>query len=405
MAIAPTGNIFKTLEFDGESSYQYGVYISGAGVFDAPERDVEMITIPGRNGSFSLDNGRFQNIEVTYPAGIFADTEADFAQAISDFRNFLCSRRGYVRLTDDYNPDEYRMAIYKSGLDVAPAQLKAGQFSITFECKPQRYLMSGEAEIDINSSGDVISNPTLFDSEPLLKVMGYGNIGIGDDVIEISNDELGEIQISNGGAGSSDLDMTNVNTSDSIYQRSNSTYSIKLILRNSAAITELRNSSNLWSASYINDGTTRYFNVSLPLFSCVAGTASSAVSSFQIYFNDTSSGVETTATVTITQAYDGVSTVTLGAVLSGIPIIDPVLKLGQTYSINKFFADSSVSFSTIYIDLEAGEAYGELSDKVYPLNHVVALPAALPTLKPGINVITYDNTITDLKISPRWWKV
>ena len=70
MAVAPTGNIFKSLEFDGESSKGYGVYITGAAVYNAPEREVEMITIPGRNGSFALDHGRFQNIEVTYPAGI-----------------------------------------------------------------------------------------------------------------------------------------------------------------------------------------------------------------------------------------------------------------------------------------------------------------------------------------------
>ena len=94
MAIAPTGAIYKALKFDGVSSRTYGVYITGEAVYNAPERDVEMIKIPGRNGSFALDNGRFQNIEVSYPAGIFAETEADFRAAISDFRNFLCSRNG-----------------------------------------------------------------------------------------------------------------------------------------------------------------------------------------------------------------------------------------------------------------------------------------------------------------------
>ena len=111
MAIAPTGAIYKTLTFDGKSSAGYGVYITGQAVYNAPEREVEMITIPGRNGSFAFDKGRFENITVTYPAGIFADTESDFSEAISDFRNFLCSRSGYVRLQDDYNPNEYRMAV------------------------------------------------------------------------------------------------------------------------------------------------------------------------------------------------------------------------------------------------------------------------------------------------------
>lgn len=70
MAIIPTGAIYKTLNFDGQSSGTYGVYITGDAVFNAPERDVEMITIPGRNGALALDNGRFENISVTYPSGL-----------------------------------------------------------------------------------------------------------------------------------------------------------------------------------------------------------------------------------------------------------------------------------------------------------------------------------------------
>ena len=177
MAITPTGAIYKTLTFDGESSADYGVYITGQAVFNAPEREVEMITIPGRNGTFALDKGRFENVTVTYPAGIFADTDEDFSEAISDFRNWLCSRQGYVRLEDDYNPNEYRLAVYKSGLEVELAQLKAGEFNIVFECKPQRFLTSGETEITV-TSGDEITNPTLFDASPLLEVSGYGSLKV-----------------------------------------------------------------------------------------------------------------------------------------------------------------------------------------------------------------------------------
>ena len=154
MAVATTGAIYKSLSFDGVESRNFGVYITGEAVYNAPARDVEMVSIPGRSGAFALDKGRFENIEVTYPAGIFADNETDFAEAISDFRNFLCSRRGYVRLTDEYNPNEYRMAIYKSGLEVSPAQLKAGEFNLVFDCKPQRWLTSGEDAVTIGEWGD-----------------------------------------------------------------------------------------------------------------------------------------------------------------------------------------------------------------------------------------------------------
>ena len=154
MGVNPTLPNFKALTFDGVSSRDYGVYISGEGVFNAPERNVEMVEIPGRNGAFALDKGNFNNIEVTYPAGIFADNQTDFAEAISDFRNYLCSRNGYVRLTDDYNPDEYRLAVYKSGLEVTNVDLIAGQFDITFDCKPQRYLAIGEELVEIGAWGN-----------------------------------------------------------------------------------------------------------------------------------------------------------------------------------------------------------------------------------------------------------
>ena len=171
MGVISTGAIFKTLTFDGRSSSEFNVYITGEGVFNAPERAVEMISIPGRNGAFALDNGRFENIEVTYNCGIAGDSDTDFAEAVSAFRNWLCSRKGYVRLTDDYNANEYRMAVYKSGLEVTAENLKAGEFPVVFECKPQRFLTSGENTISV-TSGDTITNPTLFESRPMLEITG-----------------------------------------------------------------------------------------------------------------------------------------------------------------------------------------------------------------------------------------
>ena len=196
MAVIPTGAIYKALFFDGESSRNYGVYITGEAVYNSPERDVEMIKIPGRNGEFALDNGRFENIEVTYPAGIFANNETDFAAAISDFRNFLASRVGYCRLEDEYNPNEYRMAVYKSGLNVDPAKLEAGEFSITFDCKPQRWLKDGETAVAIGewgetetASGDIVTveNPNGIlavkslevDLEPIQDLNGYDKPWVG----------------------------------------------------------------------------------------------------------------------------------------------------------------------------------------------------------------------------------
>lgn len=185
--------LFNSFTFDGENSLDNGIYISGEAAYNAPERAVEMITVPGRNGAIAMDQGRFENIEVTYPAGCFASDEEGFANKIAEFRNILASRYSYKRLTDTYNPDEFRMALYKSGLEVETAiHNSAGEFDITFDCKPQRWLVSGETMRVFTSNG-TITNPTLFDAKPLLVVTGYGDIGIGNDILTIEGTSASQV--------------------------------------------------------------------------------------------------------------------------------------------------------------------------------------------------------------------
>ena len=100
MAIEQTGAIYKTLTFDGESSRTYGVYITGEAVYNAPEREVEMISIPGRSGQLALDKGRFENIEVTYPAGIFADNEEEARELAQDYEGDLMVNKSELDLFD-----------------------------------------------------------------------------------------------------------------------------------------------------------------------------------------------------------------------------------------------------------------------------------------------------------------
>ncbi|MBO6266940.1 MAG: hypothetical protein J6M06_01775, partial [Synergistaceae bacterium] len=192
MAINRTPDKYKGFTFDGVDSKDFGVYIADTGAFNAPERDVEMIEIPGRNGAYALDKGRFSNIEVTYNAFVATDSESDYISGINALRNALCSRKGYCRLEDEFNPNEYRMAVYKSGLKVSSVNDKAGEFTITFDCQPQRFLKSGETAVSITSGGQ-ITNPTLFESRPLLHLWGYGTIGINGEQLSINNDQYGNI--------------------------------------------------------------------------------------------------------------------------------------------------------------------------------------------------------------------
>ena len=425
MAIEQTGAIYKTLTFDGESSGTYGVYITGEAVYNAPEREVEMISIPGRSGQLALDKGRFENIEVTYPAGIFADNEEDFAEGISNFRNFLCSRNGYVRLQDDYNPNEYRLAIYKSGLEVDNALHRAGEFDIVFDCKPQRYLTSGETAIEVDS-GDVITNPTLFDASPLLEVEGDGTVGFNGYSIELDGSQVvGNVQLSPAVTDrwtNSNVyyDGSLLEQGDTITVHGNRIVKFEARLKDTAykavGHTLTRTSANIpgtfsYSASgagsplegynfvltYAGDETFAYGNT----------VQIDDMFTLQISRQPIGGGSVSTVSVTIQVSFFANSSFINFIVPAGQTAYDIIFTALGTYSFGTVtgYSTQSVLSGQTYIDCDLGEAFKIVDGEAKSLNAYIDLGSDLPVLAPGANTITFDNTITDLKVVPRWWKI
>lgn len=181
----------NSITYNNINSRTYGVYISGTGVFDAPARDREVVSVPGRNGDIIRDFGRYQNIEIAYPAFIVHD----FAENIRDFANALLEPVDYVRIEDTYHPDEYRMGILAEGMKVDPvAWLAAGRFELVFNCRPERFLKSGEVAVEYTTSGS-ITNPTRMAAKPLIRVYGSGNITINGTPIIIASHSLSYIDI------------------------------------------------------------------------------------------------------------------------------------------------------------------------------------------------------------------
>lgn len=410
----------NSLIFGGVDSADFGIYIGGEGTFNAPKRDVEMIKIPGRNGAFALDKGRFENIEVTYSAFNYETDLATFAQQLSDFRNAICSQKGYQRLTDTFHLDEYRMATYIDGLEIKPIDFNtAATFDIVFNCKPQRYLLDGEEAIDV-SSGDVILNPTLFDASPLLAVKGYGTIGFNGYEIELENKTVGDVgMLSNytspsGGSANNTVVFT-ATLENTALLNAGDAITIGTV---SASYTPVRSggSTVTFTGAAVNssqnfDSCTasivggRDFEILATMrnVAFVYGTASSSATgsaSVTLTYNNTS----TTKTLTLKLDYDGDKTITITATGQGVT---SSWYIGKNIKIPSIYGNSSQSAlgHPTYIDCDLGEAY--LIDSGIPvsLNPYIDLGSDLPKLASGTNVFTLDNTITELKLTPRWWKV
>lgn len=146
-------------DFDGVKSSDYGVLISEENTFGAPARDVEEITVPGRDGNLTIDNGRFSAATHIYPAFIPETAKVNLA----GLRNALMSKRGHRRLWDTLHADEFYKAYYEKGLEPeVTANLRHAALEIEFTRDPRRFLVEGEAERNIpaatvtTSSGDVV---------------------------------------------------------------------------------------------------------------------------------------------------------------------------------------------------------------------------------------------------------
>lgn len=167
----------KTFTFDGLSSASLGFYINGSGVFDAPEPDLEYLSIPGKDGDLIYNKKRFNNIEIEY-SPVFA--LSGFKAKAKNLQAWLLSHRGYFRLEDDYQPNYFRMASVRSAIEVDEINWSGdgGSMDIVFDCKPQLFLKSGEEEEEYTADG-TIDNPTLFTAKPLINVYGEGTVSIG----------------------------------------------------------------------------------------------------------------------------------------------------------------------------------------------------------------------------------
>lgn len=165
--------------YDDVLSSDYGVYVLDVKANVTPSRDFTTEAVPGRNGEIHIDNGRYNNVEIPYTCAIIDDADTSF----DGLSAALLSKIGYKRLEDSVHPEYYRMAIYSG--DIKPTMFdrrNKSVFELTFDCKPQKYLKSGEKEIAVSGSV-VVHNPTRFDAKPLIRVTGTGTINMNNGQI------------------------------------------------------------------------------------------------------------------------------------------------------------------------------------------------------------------------------
>ena len=135
--------VLKNIDIAGTDLSVFNCKLVNPGLFDAPERDITKVSVPGRSGDLILDNGRFKNITIEYDCLIESDdARRDFTNLVA----WLKSLNGYQRIEERFHPGEYRLGVFYPVISYKVGNNNSVNFKLKADCKPQRFLKEGEAE-------------------------------------------------------------------------------------------------------------------------------------------------------------------------------------------------------------------------------------------------------------------
>ena len=171
----------------------FGIYWDSSKFQAKPRRNVEVFTVPGRNGALIIDEGTYDNITLSFSCHMHGNFDIEYA----NFLKYMNSFGGkYIRFTIAPDDDHYRFGVFQTpDAPVIKTHGRDGYFDLVFNCKPQRYIVGKYSWcVDwIPSLGSPyqLSNYTAHPAKPLLEVHGSGVIRLGDTQMAIASNSTG----------------------------------------------------------------------------------------------------------------------------------------------------------------------------------------------------------------------
>lgn len=161
----------------GINSLDKNIMVNKLPDFEMPEANIEKITIPGRDGFLTQDDGTYQ--------GQIKPCECSLDNGnIDDISSWLT---GSGEVTFSNEPNKKYKAVIINKIPFSKIIPIFHKFIIQFDCQPKKYSTENPI-ITLNASG-TISNPGSANSKPVIKLYGTGNIDltINNTAINLTN--------------------------------------------------------------------------------------------------------------------------------------------------------------------------------------------------------------------------
>ena len=171
----------------GKSSDDVNTFVEHYPSQIRPAKKYNKTSVPGKNGDLIFEEGVFENYIQPYDIYISAE-KTKLPGAAKAVAEWLYAPKGYQKLEDSYDPDVFRLAFFSGPADIENILNIFGRATVEFDCKPQRFLVSGE-EATRYFSATTITNPTAFTALPLITVYGSGAgaLNIGGTVVNFNS--------------------------------------------------------------------------------------------------------------------------------------------------------------------------------------------------------------------------
>ena len=173
----------ETFYLDGVNARYAGIYLQKPIIFSEAVPNIESKTIPGRNGDLIFETGSYKNRSGS--ASCFCLQE-DVETSISSAGRFLMSKKGYRRLETSGDPNHYWMARVENSPQIEMRLRVLAPFNISFDCKPQRFVKSGENAFMFTANGSLFNQYGQI-AFPLITLYGHGagTLTIGNCVVDV----------------------------------------------------------------------------------------------------------------------------------------------------------------------------------------------------------------------------
>lgn len=166
MRYYPKSNVI----FGNVNLSDYNAFAFYCNLFDKAERDMSVVSVPGRNGDLLFDNGRYKNVERVYRIQVTG------LHNIQSLLNDLSAQVGYRQLKDEYESGVYMQARLKRPPQINQFVGDSVDITLTFDRMPQKYsdVQTVITTRSVNAKyGSMawlvelsVNNPTAFEARP-----------------------------------------------------------------------------------------------------------------------------------------------------------------------------------------------------------------------------------------------